>query len=67
MVGQYGSSHEPFMIGTVAFRSFIIGAFNRTITGMHDEIKRLVDAAGKLYAHGTTTCLVFDFPQKRAA
>jgi uncharacterized protein (TIGR00369 family) len=28
---------------------------------------RLVDAAGKLYAHGTTTCLVFDFPQKRAA
>ena len=28
---------------------------------------RLVDAAGKLYAHGTTTCLVFDLPQKRAA
>ena len=28
---------------------------------------RLVDAAGKLYAHATTTCLVFDFPQKRAA
>lgn len=27
---------------------------------------RLVDAAGKLYAHATTTCLVFDFPQKRA-
>lgn len=26
---------------------------------------RLVDAAGKLYAHATTTCLVFDFPQKR--
>jgi uncharacterized protein (TIGR00369 family) len=28
---------------------------------------RLVDAAGKLYAHATTTCLVFDLPQKRAA
>ena len=28
---------------------------------------RLVDAAGKLYAHGTTTCLVFDLPQKRPA
>ena len=27
---------------------------------------RLVDAAGKLYAHATTTCLVFDLPQKRA-
>jgi uncharacterized protein (TIGR00369 family) len=23
---------------------------------------RLVDAAGRLYAHGTTTCLVFDLP-----
>lgn len=28
---------------------------------------RLVDAAGKLYAHATTTCLVFDYPAKRAA
>ena len=28
---------------------------------------RLVDTAGKLYAHATTTCLVFDFPQKRVA
>src|SRR6478672_2863070 len=27
---------------------------------------RLVDAGGKLYAHATTTCLVFDFPPKRA-
>ena len=26
---------------------------------------RLVDAGGKLYAHATTTCLVFDFPPKR--
>jgi uncharacterized protein (TIGR00369 family) len=27
---------------------------------------RLVDAGGTLYAHATTTCLVFDFPPKRA-
>jgi uncharacterized protein (TIGR00369 family) len=27
---------------------------------------RLVDAGGKLYAHATTTCLVFDCPPKRA-
>jgi uncharacterized protein (TIGR00369 family) len=25
---------------------------------------RLVDAAGKLYAHATTTCLVFDLPSR---
>ena len=25
---------------------------------------KLVDADGKLYAHATTTCLVFDFPAK---
>jgi hypothetical protein len=23
---------------------------------------RIVDAAGKLYAHGSTTCLIFDLP-----
>jgi uncharacterized protein (TIGR00369 family) len=28
---------------------------------------KLVDAGGKLYAHGTTTCLIFDLPQKRPA
>ena len=28
---------------------------------------RLTDAAGKLYAHATTTCLVFDFPPRRGA
>jgi uncharacterized protein (TIGR00369 family) len=27
---------------------------------------RLVDSAGKLYAHGTTTCLVFDLPLDRS-
>jgi uncharacterized protein (TIGR00369 family) len=26
---------------------------------------RLVDAAGKLYAHATTTCLIFDLPSER--
>ena len=26
---------------------------------------RLVDGEGKLYAHGTTTCLVFDIPTER--
>ena len=25
---------------------------------------RLVDAAGKVYAHGTTTCLVFEMPKR---
>jgi uncharacterized protein (TIGR00369 family) len=25
---------------------------------------KLVDETGRLYAHGTTTCLVFDIPQK---
>jgi acyl-coenzyme A thioesterase PaaI-like protein len=25
---------------------------------------RIVGADGKLYAHATTTCLVFDFPPK---
>ena len=28
---------------------------------------RIVGADGKLYAHATTTCLVFDFPAKSAA
>lgn len=28
---------------------------------------RLYDAYGKLYSHATTTCLVFDFPPRRAA
>jgi uncharacterized protein (TIGR00369 family) len=28
---------------------------------------RLVDAEGKLYAHGTTTCLVFDIPPERGS
>jgi len=28
---------------------------------------RLVDSAGKLYAHGTTTCLIFDLPPSGAA
>jgi uncharacterized protein (TIGR00369 family) len=26
---------------------------------------RIVDAAGKVYAHGTTTCLVFELPAQR--
>lgn len=28
---------------------------------------RLVDAAGKLYAHATTTCLIFPLPEPKAA
>jgi uncharacterized protein (TIGR00369 family) len=46
--------------GRVRCEAKVIHAGARTATAE----ARLVDAAGKLYAHGTTTCMVIREPQR---
>jgi uncharacterized protein (TIGR00369 family) len=43
-------------VGEVRCEAVVIHAGNRTATAE----ARVVDAAGKLYAHGTTTCMLVE-------
>jgi len=60
---------------TLEIKVNLVRAITRTVGALRAEARivhagrqaataegRLVDADGKLYAHGTTTCLVFDLP-----
>src|SRR5262245_43270498 len=47
-------------VGEVRCEATVIYAGNRTAIAE----ARVVDAAGKIYAHGTTTCILVDRPQK---
>lgn len=47
-------------VGEVRCEAVVIHAGNRTATAE----ARVVDAAGKIYAHGTTTCILVERPQR---